>query len=232
MYIAFLEDNLDQADTVKTWLDEFGFQYEHFTHAQELLKRLRDKKFDVALLDWELPDMQGIDVLRQIREKYHRDLPVLFCSMRDSEEDVVTALELGADDYMRKPLLKVELKARLGALLRRVQDPSGDEVRRLIEQGPYKLDLQNRQAYCNGQLIDMTDKDFELASCLFDNIGRIVSRSFLLDAVWGVSSDLNTRTVDVHISRIRKSLGITPASGYRIKTIYQHGYRLERVSQG
>lgn len=228
MRVAFLEDDPDQANTVTGWFEEFGFEYEHFPQAQELLKRLKDKDFDVALLDWELPDMSGLEALKQIREKYHRELPVLFCSMRDSEEDVVTALELGADDYMRKPLLKVELKARLTSLVRRLREPEQGS-HRVIEHGPYKLDLHNRQAFCNEEPVDMTDKDFELASCLFDNMGRIMSRSFLLDSVWGISSDLNTRTVDVHISRIRKSLGITPASGFRIKTIYQHGYRLERI---
>lgn len=228
MLIAFLEDDLDQAANVKGWFEEFGFEYEHFTHAQALLKRLKDKQFDAAVLDWELPDMPGTEALRQIREKYHQELPVLFCSMRDSEEDVVMALELGADDYMRKPLLKVELKARLGALLRRIKGPSASDGR-VIEQGPYRFDLKNRVAYCDDNPVDMTDKDFELATCLFDNIGRIMSRSFLLDSVWGVSTDLNTRTVDVHVSRVRKALSITPASGYRIKTIYQHGYRLERI---
>lgn len=230
MLIAYLEDDLDQAANVTAWFNEFGFEYEHFTHAQALLKRLKDRDFDAAVLDWELPDMPGTEALRQIREKYHQQLPVLFCSMRDSEEDVVTALELGADDYMRKPLMKIELKARLGALLRRIQGPKEGDGR-VLEQGPYRFDLQNRQAFVDGNTVDMTDKDFELATCLFDNIGRIMSRSFLLDAVWGVSTDLNTRTVDVHISRVRKALAITPASGFRIKTIYQHGYRLERIDQ-
>lgn len=231
MLIAYLEDDPDQAANVTAWFDEFGFEYEHFSQAQLLLKRLKDRNFDAAVLDWELPDMPGTEALRQIREKYHQDLPVLFCSMRDSEEDVVTALELGADDYMRKPLLKTELKARLTSLLRRIKGPeSGDG--RVLEHGPYRFEMQNRLAFCDGNPVEMTDKDFELATCLFDNIGRIMSRSFLLDAVWGVSTDLNTRTVDVHISRVRKALGITPASGFRIKTIYQHGYRLERIDQG
>ena len=231
MLIAYLEDDMDQARTVTGWFDEFGFEYEHFSQAQALLKRLKDRNFDAAVLDWELPHMPGTEALRQIREKFHQELPVLFCSMRDSEEDVVTALELGADDYMRKPLLKTELKARLSALLRRIQGPQQGDGR-VIEHGAYRFDLKSREAYCDGIMVEMTDKDFELATCLFAKIGRIMSRGFLLDAVWGVSTDLNTRTVDVHISRIRKALGITPASGYRIKTIYQHGYRLERIDQG
>jgi DNA-binding response OmpR family regulator len=224
--IAYLEDDLEQAKMVITWFEEFGYQYEHFSQAQTLLKRLKDKNFDIALLDWELPEMSGLEAVKLIRTKYHQNLPILFCSMRDNESDVVQALELGADDYMRKPLLRIELKARLNALLRRSQ---GSQPNNLIEHGPYRFDLQNKKAFVNGQPVEMTDKDFEVASCLFDNMGRILSRSFLLETVWGISSDLNTRTVDVHVSRVRKALGISPESGFRVKTIYQHGYRLEKV---
>ncbi|MFT7260248.1 MAG: DNA-binding response OmpR family regulator [Glaciecola sp.] len=224
--IAYLEDDLEQAKMVITWFEEFGYQYEHFSQAQTLLKRLKDKDFDIALLDWELPEMSGLEAVKLIRTKYHQNLPILFCSMRDNESDVVQALELGADDYMRKPLLRIELKARLNALLRR---SNGSQPNNLIEHGPYRFDLQNKIAFVDGRSVEMTDKDFEVASCLFDNMGRILSRSFLLETVWGISSDLNTRTVDVHVSRVRKALGISPESGFRVKTIYQHGYRLEKV---
>lgn len=226
--IAYLEDDLEQAKMVITWFEEFGYQFEHFTHAQALLSRLKDHSFDIALLDWELPEMSGLEAVRLIRSKFHQNLPILFCSMRDSEADVVQALEVGADDYMRKPLLKIELKARLQALLRRTL---GTQADKMIEHGPYCFDLTNKVASHNGQPVTMTDKDFEVASCLFDNIGRILSRSFLLECVWGISSDLHTRTVDVHVSRVRKALAITPESGFRIKTIYQHGYRLEKVEE-
>jgi DNA-binding response OmpR family regulator len=224
--IAYLEDDLEQAKMVISWFEEFGYEYEHFTRTQTLLNRLRDQNFDIALLDWELPEMSGLEAVKLIRSKYHHNLPILFCSMRDSEADVVQALEVGADDYMRKPLLRIELKARVSALLRRVKGTKTDQM---IEHGPYRFDLNNKVALVNGEAVNMTDKDFEVASCLFDNIGRILSRSFLLETVWGISSDLNTRTVDVHVSRVRKALGISPESGFRVKTIYQHGYRLEKV---
>lgn len=226
--IAYLEDDLEQAKMVTTWFEEFEYQFEHFTQAQALLNRLKDQNFDIALLDWELPEMSGLEAVKLIRNKFHQDLPILFCSMRDTEADVVQALELGADDYMRKPLLRIELKARLQALLRRTKSA---QVENMIEHGPYRFDLQNKKAYMSNESVEMTDKDFEVASCLFDNIGRILSRSFLLESVWGISSDLHTRTVDVHVSRVRKALKISPESGFKIKTIYQHGYRLEKVDQ-
>ena len=226
--IAYLEDDLEQAKMVTTWFEEFEYQFEHFTQAQALLNRLKDQDFDIALLDWELPEMSGLEAIKLIRNKFHQDLPILFCSMRDTEADVVQALELGADDYMRKPLLRIELKARLQALLRRTKSAQAENM---IEHGPYRFDLQNKKAYMSNESVEMTDKDFEVASCLFDNIGRILSRSFLLESVWGISSDLHTRTVDVHVSRVRKALKISPESGFKIKTIYQHGYRLEKVDQ-
>ena len=207
--IAYLEDDLEQAKMVTTWFEEFNYQYEHFTQAQALLNRLKDEDFDIALLDWELPEMSGLEAVKLIRSRYHQNLPILFCSMKDNEADVVQALESGADDYMRKPLLRIELKARLQALLRRSK---GSQLENEIEHGCYRFDLQNKKAFVNGLLIEMTDKDFEVASCLFDNIGRILSRSFLLETIWGISSDLNTRTVDVHVSRVRKALEIGRAS--------------------
>lgn len=224
--IAYLEDDLEQARSVISWLEEFGYEYEHFTRAQALLNRIKDQSFDIALLDWELPEMSGLEAIRLIRAKFHQNLPIIFCSMRDGEADVVQALELGADDYMRKPLLRSELKARINSLLRRTE---GNQTEKMIEHGPFRFDLKNKVAFVNNEAISMTDKDFEVASCLFDNIGRILSRSFLLESVWGISSDLHTRTVDVHVSRVRKALGIAPESGFRVKTIYQHGYRLEKV---
>lgn len=227
MLIAYLEDDPQQAQTVTGWLSDFGFEAEHFSTAQGLLDAAKSKIYDVFILDWELPDMTGIDVVKQLRTQMQIETPVLFCSQRDSEVDVVKALETGADDYMRKPLLRIELRARMEALLRRSgQTPASKQS---LELGPYRFDLVNKLAYRDGERVEMTEKEFDLAACILSNPGRILSRAFLLERVWGISSNLNTRTVDVHVSRVRKSLGITPEVGYRIKTIYQHGYRLEQL---
>jgi len=227
MLVAYLEDDQHQAQTVTSWLLDFGYEAEHFNSAQALLDAAKNKIYDVFILDWELPDMTGIEVLKQLRTQYQIETPVLFCSQRDAEVDVVKALEMGADDYMRKPLLRIELRARMEALVRRSgQLPNSKQT---LELGPYRFDLVNKLAYREGERVEMTEKEFDLAACILSNPGRILSRAFLLERVWGISSNLNTRTVDVHVSRVRKSLGITPEVGYRIKTIYQHGYRLEQL---
>jgi len=227
MLVAYLEDDQQQAETVSSWLLDFGYEVERFDNAQSFLNAVADKLFDVFILDWELPDMSGIEVLQKLRNQFQITTPVLFCSQRDGETDVVKALEMGADDYMRKPLLRIELRARMEALVRRSGQMSNNK--QTLELGPFKFDLVNKHAFKDGERVDMTEKEFDLAACILSNPGRILSRAFLLERVWGISSNLNTRTVDVHVSRVRKSLGITPEIGYRIKTIYQHGYRLEQL---
>ena len=156
-------------------------------------------------------------------------IPVLFLTQRDSESDIITALDAGADDYLVKPARPGELTARLNALGRRVSGEN--EGQEQIEIGPYVINLGKRSIVSSGEEVSLTDKDFDLAVFMFQNVGRLLSRDFLLERVWGISSNINTRTVDTHVSRLRRKLNIKPENGFRIKTIYQHGYRLEKVSE-
>ncbi|KZZ54176.1 DNA-binding response regulator, partial [Oleiphilus sp. HI0118] len=178
---------------------------------------------------WQLPDIEGTEVLRQIRSEMNWRIPVLFLTQRDSEADIITALDAGADDYLVKPARQGELVARVNALSRRVGGEQAEQEE--IEVGPYQINLGKRTIISSGEDVSLTDKDFDLAVFMFQNIGRLLSRDFLLERVWGISSNINTRTVDTHVSRLRRKLNIKPENGFRIKTIYQHGYRLERVSE-
>jgi len=229
MRIGYLEDDLQQASTLKQWMEEWGYQCFHFDRAMMLIQGVREGNFDILVLDWELPDISGIDALTTIRTQIDDQIPVLFCTQRDAEEDIIQALEVGADDYVVKPVRKGELKARLVALARRagLAEGVGDEI--ILP--PYRLDLKDKKAFINDEPLTLTDKDFDLAACLFSNQGRVLSRTYLLETIWGVSAEINTRTVDVHISRVRKAFAIGPKTGYRIKTVYQHGYRLEQISE-
>lgn len=231
MRIAYLEDDTQQGAWVQECLRQHGHEPWWTPHAGDLIHQLKQGGVDLVMLDWELPDTTGIEVLHQIRRLMRLDVPVLFCTQRDSEADVVKALEAGADDYLVKPIRPAELNARLLALGRRagLTGSKDAQAQDELREGPYCFDLKRRTATRNQQDVHLTDKDFDLAVCLFSNVGRVLSRHYLLEMVWGVNGGLNTRTVDVHISRIRKSLNITPESGYRIKTIYQHGYRLEAI---
>ncbi|MEK7435763.1 MAG: response regulator transcription factor [Pseudomonadota bacterium] len=229
MRIALLEDEQDQADLVCAWLTAAGHGCHAYLLGKDLVREAQRETFDMFLLDWEVPGMSGADVLIWIRANIAEPVPVLFVTARQREEDIVHALSSGADDYMIKPLGKLELLARIDALGRRArQRQKPDEG--LLEFGPLIIDCPSRQVKLDGTEVAMTQKDYELALFLLRNIGRLLSRGHILEAVWGQSADINTRTVDTHVSRIRGKLQLTPERGWRLSAVYQHGYRLERVA--
>ncbi|MGB1220958.1 MAG: response regulator transcription factor [Alcanivoracaceae bacterium] len=227
MRIAYLEDDADQSGLVREWLEEAGHSCTHCDSGRDFMGLLRRDTFDLLVLDWEVPGMSGIAVLEELRASGNR-VPVIFTTQRDDESSIVGALSNGADDYMVKPPKKAELLARINALGRRsgVVDDSDNGV---FELGPWSVNREARRISLDGEPVKLTDKDYELASYLFQNAGKLLSRAHLLEKVWGIMGAIESRTVDVHISRIRRSLQIRPERGYRIKTVYQHGYRLERV---
>lgn len=229
MRIALLEDDPDQAKLTELWLSQSGHQILVFNNGRDIIRRTFTESFDLLILDWLVPGMSGIEVLLWVRENIDWPIPILFITQRDSETDVVTALEQGADDYMTKPIKRFEMLARINAISRRkgpVEDSS-----RVVEYHPYVIDRQHRHVAHDGNQVPLTDKEFDLALFLFRNSGRILSRGHILESVWGRSSAINTRTVDTHVSRLRRKLGLSPDStGWRLISIYQHGYRLERIS--
>ena len=184
------------------------------------------ESFDLFMLDWQVPDVSGAEVLMWLRANVSRTVPVLFVTVRDSEQDIVFALEHGADDYMIKPVRRQELLARVHALLRRAY-PS--EEKKQLSFPPFEIDIQRGEVRKEGNRIDLTPKEFELTVALFRNIGRLLSRGHLQETVWGRTGDLATRTVDTHVSQVRKKLGLRPESGYRVVPVYNYGYRLERI---
>jgi len=223
MKIWLLEDDLAQAELLQSWLQERAHAVQHFARAADLQEQLRKDQPDLFVLDWELPDGNGIDVVRRIRDRLTRHVPVLFVTQRDNEADIVAALSSGADDYMVKQISRSEFLARIDALGRRLGNDALE-----FDIGHYRFVPSTHTVALHGSPVAMTTKDFELAHYLFRNLGRLLSREELLREVWGVSG-VHTRTVDMHMSRIRKSLDIRPEAGFRIRTIYRHGYRLEQL---
>lgn len=198
-----------------------------------MLNALKGDSFDLLLLDWMVPEIDGEGVLIWVRENLNWRIPIVFLTMRDNEEDIVKILSLGADDYITKPVRQKEMLARITALARRAnvldtEKTASDELR----YGPYTINLKNNTVSRNDNSIKLTQKEFELVLFLFRNLGRIVSRGHMLESVWGHNKDINTRTADTHISRIRNKLGLVPENGWRISAIYHHGYRLEQVDSG
>jgi two-component system response regulator RegX3 len=226
--IALLEDDKDQAALVNLWLEGADHEVKIYPTSREFQKAVARDSYDLLVLDWILPDINGDEVLKWVRETVDWPIPVLFMTQRDAEEDVVHILELGADDYMSKPVSQAVLIARINALGRRARPRNENE--QTTDYGAYNLDPKTHTVSVNGEAIELTSREFDLAWFLFRNSGRVLSRGHILEAVWGSSPDLNTRTVDTHISRLRKKLNISEENGWRLKAIYQHGYRLESLN--
>jgi len=226
MRIALLEDDQDQANLFLEWLKGAGHTCEHFKSGKLFVRNIRHGSYDMLILDWMVPEMDGFEVLAWVRENFDWPIPVLFLTARDDEDDIVRALQQGADDYVVKPAKQRELLARIKAVARRAS--AVDEADTQIAMPPYLIDLANHAIYRDGVRVEVTQKEYELIVFLFRNVGRVLSRAHILESVWGRNPDVNTRTVDTHVSRIRGKLEITPESGWKLSSIYQHGYRLER----
>jgi DNA-binding response OmpR family regulator len=200
-----------------------------YSRSRDMIRELPRESFDLFILDWEVPDMPGIDVLAWIRRSLNDPIPVLFTTAREAEEDIVAALSAGADDYIVKPLRKQELLARVEALGRRGRPKARGQEK--LEVGDIVIDVSRREVTRRGAPVELTQKDFDLAVFLFRKLGQLVSRGHILETVWGRSADLNTRTVDTHVSQVRKKLDLHVETGYRVVPIYNYGYRLEKTGE-
>ncbi|SDX65040.1 response regulator transcription factor [Marinobacter mobilis] len=227
MRIALLEDEQEQAQHIKTLLAERNYECDAYPTGQAFISSVLHRSYDLLILDWQIPDGTGLEVLKVVRAQLSWRIPVVFLTQRDSEQDIVQALDAGADDYLSKPARPAELLARINALARRTGPEAEKEV---LQFGPFSINTQLRTIALNDEPLTLTDKDFDLTLFLFQNQGRLLTREVLLERVWGLTRDINTRTVDTHMSRLRRRLGLNPDNGYRIKTIYQRGYRLEALN--
>ncbi len=228
MRIAMLEDDPVVGSAMRQWLEAGGHSVHHYTSGKAIVREAGRESFDLFLLDWHVPDMSGEEVLRWLRDKQKTTVPVLFATSRDTEEDIVAALSAGADDYMIKPIRRMELLARVEALYRRMR-PKAAETPQIV-MSPYEIDLARRVVKLNGEAVEMTDKEYELTVFLFQNLGRLLSRGHISESVWGRSADVQSRTVDTHVSRVRKKLDFGTANGVRLSPVYNFGYRLEKIT--
>ena len=225
MRIAILEDDPDQLALLQRWLAQDGHDVHGYRTGREAMMRATRESFDIFILDWQVPDVSGTEVLQWVRNNVSQSVPILFVTVRDSEQDIVFALESGADDYMIKPARQNELLARVHALLRRAYPREEDKQ---LSFPPYEIDTQRGEIRRAGARIELTPQEFDLAVVLFRNIGRLMSRGHLQEAIWGRSGELATRTVDTHVSQVRKKLDLRVESGFRVVPVYNYGYRLEQ----
>lgn len=225
MHIAVLEDDADQRALIGLWLDQAGHTHADFGAVAELLEALRKQRFDLLLLDWMLPDGTGEEALSWARSNLGWGVAVVVLTAREEESVVVKALQAGADDYLVKPPRQGELVARLVAAERRSR-PGGLPVLRL---GAYEVDIPRHVLSMDGVPVSLTQKEFDLAVLLFQSPGKLLSRDHLLNRIWGLNTDVDTRTVDTHVSRLRKKLALDGTRGWKMSPVYGYGYRLDRI---
>ena len=204
-------------------LEQDGMKVDCAYDGEEALEKARANQYDIILLDIMLPELTGFEVCQQIRE--FSDVPVIMLTAKGDDMDKILGLEYGADDYITKPFNILEVKARIKAILRRVDPRKTDaESPRIIESGDLKLDCEGRRAYIQDKEIGLTAKEFEVLELLMLNPNKVYGRESLLKLVWGTDYPGDVRTVDVHIRRLREKIEANPSEPRYVHTKWGVGY--------
>ena len=221
--ILVVEDDPDIAELVARYLDKAGFAAERVASGRDALAAIAARPPDLLVLDLMLPHVDGLDVCRAVRaNEATAALPIIMVTARADESERIVGLELGADDYLAKPFSPNELVARVRALLRRAQR-GGGRAAATLSYGPIALDTERHVVTAEGREVTLTAKEFLLLEYLLQHRGRVLSRDLLLTDVWGYRYTGGTRTVDVHVRRLREKL---PALTEGLVTVKQFGYKL------
>ena len=220
--IYIVEDDKNISEIESYALKNSGYQVESFENARTFWSRCQDRRPELVLLDVMLPDSDGIEVLKKIRRNPDiRRVPVIMVTAKSSEIDKVKGLDNGADDYITKPFGIMELISRVKALLRRMNQ---DEEEKQLTFQNIILDCEKRQVLLDGQLCELTYKEFELLKLFLQNAGIVMTRENIMEKVWGIDFEGEARTLDIHIKTLRQKLG---DAGKHIKTVRNVGYRIE-----
>ncbi len=225
--ILVVEDEADLAATLEYNLKRDGFAVRSARDGRQALAAAVDQPLpDLILLDLMLPDLSGTELCRRLRQdETTRDIPIIMVTAMANEVDRVVGFELGADDYVTKPYSNRELMLRIRAVLRRRNTPSEVEASEVLAFGCLEVEIEGHQVRVDGTQVEMTALEFRLLTVLLQSRGRVRSRDQLLEEVWGHSPDMETRTVDTHVKRLRKKLG---EAGEYIETVRGVGYRFRR----
>ncbi|MCB9007828.1 MAG: response regulator transcription factor [Ardenticatenaceae bacterium] len=223
--ILIVEDEVRIVRTLRLYLEQAGFAVTAVHDGAQAVPAFRQERPSLVLLDLNLPGQDGLDICRSLRRL--GDVPIIMLTARTEEMDRLIGLELGADDYISKPFSPREVVARVRAVLRRTQ--GGLTNANLLQAGALKLDLAAYRVWLDGQLVDLTQMEFELLATLMRHKGHVLSRAQLLQALQGVAHEELERAIDQHIKNVRRKLKETVGDVAIISTIYGVGYRLDEV---
>ncbi|MFN3708768.1 response regulator [Microcella sp.] len=222
--ILIVEDEVSLSEPLSYLLTREGYEIQVAADGNEALAEFDRAGADLVLLDLMLPGIPGTEVCRELRQR--SSVPIIMLTAKDSEVDIVVGLELGADDYVTKPYSTRELLARIRAVLRRrvEEDDIDDSV---LEAGIVRMDIDRHQVMVDGREVAMPLKEFELLELLLRNAGRVLTRGQLIDRVWGADYFGDTKTLDVHVKRIRSKIEPDPSNPRMLVTVRGLGYRFE-----
>jgi DNA-binding response OmpR family regulator len=224
MRILIADDDVDIVAHIREIMSRHGHSCAALRTGAGLLAELRRETFDLLLLDWNLPDISGLELLQSIRA-IPLHLGIIMLTSRAGEDDVARALQAGADDYIVKPESEQIIIARMEATLRRTTPSPAPS--RLATFGAYEFDRLTETVRIGGEPVSLSAKEFALALLFFENPHRAMSRGYILESLWHSVADLPTRTLDMHVSRVRSKLRLRPENGYRIVALSGYGYRME-----
>lgn len=223
--ILLVEDEPAMYEPLTFLLEKEGYSVVVASDGRSALTKFDSQGADLVLLDIMLPGMSGTEVCRELRTR--SAVPIIMLTAKDSEVDIVVGLELGADDYVTKPYSSRELLARIRAVLRRQAEPQDDSA--ILEVRGIRMDLDRHAVSVNGEEINMPLKEFELLELLLRNAGRVLTRGQLIDRVWGSDYYGDTKTLDVHIKRIRSKIEEDPSAPQILLTVRGLGYRIDDI---
>lgn len=228
MRVVIADDETDVVAFLKSIVEELGHVAVSYSDGDMLAQALVSETFDLLILDWNIPGKDGISTLQWMQSSMPQRPPVIMMTNRSAKRDISDALYAGADDYIMKPEDRAVIAARINAMLRRNVGSGAFDAQAVY--GKYRLNRIEQTVSINGRTLTMTSKEFELADLFFRNADRTLSRNYIMETIWRTTAALATRTLDMHISRVRAKLDLQPGNGFRIFTVFGYGYRLETIA--
>ncbi len=230
MRVLIADDDGDVRNYIESALKEGGHGCVAFANGREVVTELARNTYDLLMLDWNMPGYTGLEIIDWAQANLSPVPALIVMTSRNDKEDIVKALETGADDYIVKPETANVILARVSSVLRR--SGISKTADRFEQRGRYQFDKLSSSVSYDGQKVQLTAKEFDLIKLFFDNLQRPLSRDYIMERVWKIVAGLSTRTLDMHVSRLRTKLDLRPESGYSLQTVFGYGYRLDNFENG